>query len=85
MWDASAQVKLKARGEPRDPETFEAFRVQDRHEEEQFRISETSAQADVTLNNDGTLDDLHRQIVQVLVRGVLQDELSGGTSAQDTH
>lgn len=54
--------RVRRRGEERDPLTYDQFLIQDREEEEVFRISQTGALADYSLNNDGTPDDLHRQI-----------------------
>jgi dephospho-CoA kinase len=70
--------RLDERDEPRDPDTYEAFLAQDRQEEDLFRISEAIAHADVTLNNDGSLDALHRQVEQVLIRDLLADVVRCG-------
>jgi dephospho-CoA kinase len=46
---------------------------QDQEEEEIFHLSETIEEADVVLNNDQTLAQLHRQIDRRLVPGLLED------------
>jgi dephospho-CoA kinase len=50
------------RHEGRDPEKYADFQVQDRSEEEVFHISTTASMADMAVQNDGTLEELHRQI-----------------------
>lgn len=65
--------RMKQRGEARDPQTYEEFRQQDKHEEEMFHISKAIQQADLTINNDGTLQAFYEQIKDAVV----QSELSG--------
>jgi dephospho-CoA kinase len=60
--------RLKRRGEPRDPESYEAFQKQERAEEEQFDLEETIGLADLTIRNDGAPADFHRRIEEQLVR-----------------
>jgi dephospho-CoA kinase len=50
------------RGELRDPKSAVEFRLQNRKEEELFHLSQTIRMADMTLDNSGTLEELHRQI-----------------------
>lgn len=54
--------RVRLRHEERDPLTFSQFLEQDRNEENTFHISRTGREADYILNNDGSLDDLHKQI-----------------------
>jgi len=54
--------RLQGREASRDPESWAAFREQERREEEHFQISNTIALADVTIDNHGTKADLHRRI-----------------------
>lgn len=54
--------RLQGRREERDPLTYEQFLQQDKKEEEAFRISLAGSKARYVLNNDGSLEDLHRQI-----------------------
>lgn len=59
--------RLKARDEPRDPQSFAEFEAQERDEEEEFRIGATLALADLTIRNDGSIEELHRRIDEQLV------------------
>ncbi len=63
--------RLRARGDARAPETCEEFQQQDAAEEAQFHLDGTIAQADVTVNNDGTLEHFHQHIEEKLVRSHL--------------
>jgi len=54
--------RIRHRHEKRDTDSYEEFLVQDHSEEELFHISKTVALSDYALKNDGTLDDLHRQV-----------------------
>jgi len=58
--------RVRLRGERRDPLTWEAFLEQDRNEEQEFQISSAEALADYSLDNSGTLEELHRQIDQLV-------------------
>ena len=60
--------RVRMRHEERDPPTFDLFLEQDKYEEKTFSISHTGNLADYALNNDGSLEDLHRAI----------DELAAG-------
>jgi len=54
--------RMTVRGEGRDPHSYEQFLQQDRAEEELFSLKEAERLADYSISNDGTLDDLHREI-----------------------
>jgi dephospho-CoA kinase len=54
--------RILRRHEARDPEKFEEFLVQERGEEEVFHVDKTAAMANYALKNDGTIEDLHKQI-----------------------
>lgn len=54
--------RMVARGEERDPRSYEQFLALDRKEEEFFRVEEAGKQAQYTIENDGTLADLHRAV-----------------------
>ena len=54
--------RILRRHETRDPEKYEEFLVQDLGEEEVFHVSKTAAMSNYSMKNDGTVDDLHRQI-----------------------
>jgi len=58
--------RVKKRGEPRDPDRYEDFLDQDRKEEERFHLTRSIEQADVTVFNDGTLEQFHREIERKL-------------------
>lgn len=54
--------RMTARGEGRDPHSYEEFMRLDKAEEELFSLKEAERLADYSISNDGTLDDLHREI-----------------------
>jgi dephospho-CoA kinase len=54
--------RMSKRGEDRDPHTYEQFMRQDAAEEELFHIQSAAQDADYTIGNDGTLNDLYREI-----------------------
>jgi len=58
--------RMVARGEERDPRSYEQFLALDRKEEEFFRVEEAGKQAQYTIANDGTLADLHRAVDKLL-------------------
>ena len=66
--------RTQQRGEVRDPESYAEFTEHDRAEEEQFHLSETIAQADVTIPNEHSFEAFHRQIEKRLVRPMLKEE-----------
>jgi dephospho-CoA kinase len=55
-------ARMQSRHESRDPQTYEQFERNDKAEEEIFHIGAASKSADFSVNNDGTLDDLHKEI-----------------------
>lgn len=59
--------RLKSRGRSGDPETFEEFEKQDRSEIEKFSMEETFSRADEELKNEGSFEELHDRIDQLLV------------------
>ncbi|MDN3509815.1 MAG: AAA family ATPase [Candidatus Jettenia sp.] len=67
--------RTRKRGEARDPQTLEEFLIQDKTEEEIFKIGETIHSADVTINNDGTRKDFYRKIEEFLVQRKICDEM----------
>lgn len=54
--------RLKKRGRPGDPDTFEEFKEQDRNETEKFDMKKTFKKAGYTINNNGRLKELHRKV-----------------------
>jgi len=54
--------RMTRRGEGRDPHSYQEFLRQDEAEEELFSLKEAENHADYSISNDGTLDDLHREI-----------------------
>ena len=65
--------RMVARGEERDPHSYEQFLALDRKEEELFHIEEAGRQAQYTIGNDETLEDLHRAIDKLLAsKGFLE-------------
>jgi dephospho-CoA kinase len=58
--------RVRLRGERRDPLTWEAFLEQDRNEEQEFQISKAETLADYAIDNSGTLEELHRQIDELV-------------------
>jgi dephospho-CoA kinase len=66
--------RLRKRRDPRDPKDFEEFLVHDWREEELFHINETIQTADITLDNDGSLEELHRQIEKKILAGFLKKD-----------
>jgi dephospho-CoA kinase len=58
--------RVRLRGERRDPLTREAFQEQDRNEEQEFQINKAESMADYAIDNSGTLEELHRQIDELV-------------------
>jgi len=54
--------RLVRRKRAGDPNNYNDFAEQDRHEEKTFRTEEATSMQDYSLNNSGTLQDLHRQL-----------------------
>ena len=65
--------RMRLRKETRDPQTFEQFLSQDRKERELFRLDKTGSLADFVVNNDGTLQDLHHQVEELVASTHLLD------------
>jgi dephospho-CoA kinase len=55
-------TRMTRRHEERDPHSYEELLRQDKAEEELFSTKEAERLADYSINNDGTLYDLHREI-----------------------
>ncbi|MFO7975779.1 MAG: AAA family ATPase [Candidatus Hydrogenedentota bacterium] len=66
--------RLKERGEERDPPSYEEFLKQEKEEEELFDLSTTTQKADITIPNEGTLEEFHHAIEDELVRVILPSE-----------
>jgi len=58
--------RMTARHEERDPHSYEELLRQDQAEEELFSLKEAEGLADHSISNDGTLDDLHREIDRLI-------------------
>lgn len=58
--------RMVNRGEERDPQSYEQFTKQDEAEEELFHIKDAEKQADYSISNDGTLDDMHHAIEKLV-------------------
>ncbi|MDD5288067.1 MAG: AAA family ATPase [Dehalococcoidales bacterium] len=54
--------RMVQRGEGRDPHSYEQFLRQDKTEEELFHIQSAVQYANYSISNDGTLDDLYKEI-----------------------
>ncbi|MEA1959124.1 MAG: AAA family ATPase [Chloroflexota bacterium] len=63
--------RMSARGEGRDAKAYDDFVQQDEAEEAMFHIDEASKMAAWSLDNDGTLEDLHRTIGGLVGEGLL--------------
>ena len=66
--------RVRRRDEARDPGSYARFLQQDQEEKEMFHIEETIQQADITIDNDGTLQDFHRTIEKQVVAPILEHE-----------
>lgn len=67
--DAKPKIRfrrLKRRGRPGDPETFEEFKKQDERELENFKMEKTFKKADYTINNNGRLEKLKKKVDRFL-------------------
>jgi dephospho-CoA kinase len=65
--------RMTTRGEGRDPHNYDEFLKQDQAEEELFSLKEAERLADHSISNDGTLDDLHREIDRLVIENNLLD------------
>jgi dephospho-CoA kinase len=64
--------RMLKRGEGRDPHSYEQFLHQDEAEEELFHILSAAQYANYSISNNGTLDDLHREIDRLVAeKGLL--------------
>jgi dephospho-CoA kinase len=63
--------RVKERDEARDPESYERFLRQDAEEKEMFQIDRAAEMADITIDNDGSLQDFHREIEKQVVKPIL--------------
>jgi dephospho-CoA kinase len=63
--------RMVKRVEARDPQSFEQFLILDDNEEKIFRVGEAAQHADYSIANDGSLDDLHNAINQLVTAGKL--------------
>jgi dephospho-CoA kinase len=66
--------RLLKRSEERDPHSYEEFLRQDSNEEELFHIQTAAQFADYSISNDGTLEDLHREIDRLVAEKGLLDK-----------
>ena len=58
--------RMLQRGEGRDPHTYEQFLSQDKKEEELFHIQSAAQDADYSICNDGSLNELYREIDRLI-------------------
>jgi dephospho-CoA kinase len=58
--------RMVKRGEGRDAKAYEDFLKQDKAEEEIFGVEKAEAEADYALSNDGSLEDLHKSIDELV-------------------
>jgi len=70
--------RMRRRNSPRDPQTYEDFLEEDREEEAMFRIEGASAMADYSLDNSGSLEDLHGQVDAIVEDGAALEAVRGG-------
>lgn len=54
--------RLAKRAEERDAKKYEDFMKQEKSENEIFQLDETVSMANLTIKNNGSLDDLHKEI-----------------------
>lgn len=76
-----AQVRyerIRERDGALTPRTFEEFLQQEKVEQDLFDLDAAIEQADLTILNDGRLEDLHLEIQQTLIQGELADDISCG-------
>jgi dephospho-CoA kinase len=63
--------RMRQRGEERDTDSYQRFLDQDSGEEQLFHVEEAAMMADYSLTNDGSLQDLHRKIEDLVARAGL--------------
>ncbi len=69
--DAPAKIRferMNARSREGDPETLEEFLKQETEEKKTFKFDEIMKYVKFTINNDGSLEELHRNIDAFLAR-----------------
>lgn len=66
--------RMQQRGKPRDPDTKEEFFQMEEEEEQMFHISRTVDMADITINNDGTLEEFHQNVQEKIIEPILEPE-----------
>lgn len=63
--------RMRKRAEERDPHNYSQFLQNDRAEEEIFHVQSAAQYADYAVSNDGTLDDLHKEIDKLVTENNL--------------
>jgi dephospho-CoA kinase len=63
--------RVRERDRPRDPDALKEFRLQERMEEQEFHISEAIKEADVVIDNDGSLTAFYDRIERFLIEPVV--------------
>jgi len=69
--------RMVKRGEGRDAKAYEDFLKQDGAEEDIFGVSKAEAEADYNLSNDGSLEDLHAAVDDLVSKKRLIGRKSG--------
>ncbi len=72
--DADIRIRferLKARKRASDPKNLDEFIEQEKNEQKQFNFEETRELADYAVNNDGSMEDLKKQL-DMLMKKVLK-------------
>ena len=69
--------RVKKRGSERDKIDYTEFLKQDQISEELFKINEAVKQADYSIPNDGSLEDLHQQIENLIESNHLLNSFRG--------
>jgi dephospho-CoA kinase len=64
--------RSRDRDEPRDPKSFEKFLQQDEEEEQLFNLHEAIEEADLTVDNSGSLEQFHEVIEVKVVEPILK-------------
>lgn len=64
--------RVQRRDATRDPQSYERFLRQDREEKEIFQIEDAASMADITIDNDGSLQGFHREIEKQVVKPLLE-------------
>jgi dephospho-CoA kinase len=64
-------ARMVRRAEGRDPVSYAQFVQQEEHEEKLFKISEAESYVDYSLSNDTSLEDLHRQIDDIVIKNMI--------------